>query len=182
MAPHYPRLVGVDLFSPLNIKMDALTVFNKGGSLDMTDEEAIATASIGLQLYTEVPIRSNRFPIPLVSLSQAKKAKVQAQVPMDPKYKSEVLLQRGAEALAKEKVPLRLVAGRSEKIYILFVFGLSQVLFYSFRQDMLCPPAWASSLKERVLKAGSIFTFNPGLKMEKQKKKLFFYLCKLTQV
>ena len=73
---------------------------------------------------------------------------------MDPKYKSEVLLQRGAEALAKEKVPLRLVAGRSEKIYILFVFGLSQVLFYSFRQDMLCPPAWASSLKERVLKAG----------------------------
>ena len=101
---------------------------------------------------------------------------------MDPKYKSEVLLQRGAEALAKEKVPLRLVAGRSEKIYILFVFGLSQVLFYLFRQDMLCPPAWASSLKERVLKAGSIFTFNPGLKMEKQKKKLFFYLCKLTQV
>ena len=48
---------------------------NKGGSLDMTDEEAIATASIGLQLYTEVPIRSNRFPIPLVSLSQAKKGK-----------------------------------------------------------------------------------------------------------
>ena len=36
---------------------------------------------------------------------------------MDPKYKSEVLLQRGAEALAKEKVPLRLVAGRSEKIF-----------------------------------------------------------------
>ena len=75
MAPHYPRLVGVDSFSLLNIMMDALTVFNKGGSLDMTDEEAIATASIGLQLYTEVPIRSNRFPIPLVSLSQAKKGK-----------------------------------------------------------------------------------------------------------
>ena len=36
---------------------------------------------------------------------------------MDPKYKSEVLLQRGAESLAKEKVPLRLVAGRSEKIF-----------------------------------------------------------------
>ena len=81
---------------------------------------------------------------------------------MDPKYKSEVLLQRGAEALAKEKVPLRLVAGRSEKIFqtnILFVFGLSEVLFYLFRQDMLCPPSWASNLKERVLKAGSFFTF-----------------------
>ena len=36
---------------------------------------------------------------------------------MDPKYKSEVLLQRGAEALAKEKVPLRLVVGRSEKSF-----------------------------------------------------------------
>ena len=43
---------------------------------------------------------------------------------MDPKYKSEVLLQRGAEALAKEKVPLRLVAGRSEKIV--------QPTFFSF--------------------------------------------------
>ena len=64
---------------------------------------------------------------------------------------------------------------------ILFVFGLSQVLFYSFRQDMLCPPAWASSLKERVLKAGSIFTFNPGLKMEKQKKKLFFMYANLLR-
>ena len=55
---------------------------------------------------------------------------------------------------------------------ILFVFGLSQVLFYSFRQDMLCPPAWASSLKERVLKAGwgSFFTFITGLKIDKQKK------------
>ena len=42
---------------------------------------------------------------------------------------------------------------------ILFVFGLSQVLFYSFRQDMLCPPSWASNLKERVLKAGLFFTF-----------------------
>ena len=40
---------------------------------------------------------------------------------MDPKYKSEVLLQRGAEALAKEKVPLRLVAGRSESINQHFV-------------------------------------------------------------
>ena len=60
MAPHYPRLVGVDLFSPFIIMMDALTVFNKGGSLDMTDEEAIATASIGLQLYTEVLIRSSQ--------------------------------------------------------------------------------------------------------------------------
>ena len=65
MAPHYPRLVGVDLFSPLNIMMDALTVFNKGGSLDMTDEEAIATASIGLQLYTEVPIRSCQISHPM---------------------------------------------------------------------------------------------------------------------
>lgn len=41
---------------------------------------------------------------------------------------------------------------------------------------MLCPPAWASSLMGRVLKAGSIFTFNPGLKMEKQKKKSFFWM------
>ena len=55
----------VDLFYPLNIMMDALTVFNKGGSLDMTDEEAIATASIGLQLYTEVPIPSCQISHPI---------------------------------------------------------------------------------------------------------------------
>ena len=56
----------VDFFSPLNIMMDALTVFNKGGSLDMTDEEAIATASIGLQLYTEVPIRQSQISHPMI--------------------------------------------------------------------------------------------------------------------
>ena len=56
----------VDFFSPLNIMMDALTVFNKGGSLDMTDEEAIATASIGLKLYTEVPIRSCQISHPMI--------------------------------------------------------------------------------------------------------------------
>ena len=66
MAPHYPRLVGVDSFSLLNIMMDALTVFNKGGTLDMTDEEAIVTASIGLQLYTEVPIRSCQISHPMI--------------------------------------------------------------------------------------------------------------------
>lgn len=57
-----------------------------GGTLDMAEDAAVATASIGLQLYAEVP--------------------------KDPRYKSEVLVQRGAESLAKEKVPLRLVAGR----------------------------------------------------------------------
>ena len=97
---------------------------------------------------------------------------------MDPKYMSEVLLQRGAEALAKEKVPLRLVAGRSEKSFNqhLFAFGLSEVLFYSFRQDMLCPPSWASNLKERVLKAGSFFTFVTVQEMEEKKQKTLF-LC-----
>jgi len=73
----------------------------------MTDDEAVATASIGLQLYVEVP--------------------------KDPRYKSEVLVQRGAESVAQEKVPVRLVAGR---------------------QDMLCPPAWAAKLRDRVEEAG----------------------------
>jgi len=78
-----------------------------GGTLDMTDDAAVATASIGLQLYVEVP--------------------------KDPRYKSEVLVQRGADSLAREMVPVRLVAGR---------------------QDMLCPPAWAAKLKDRVEEAG----------------------------
>ena len=52
----------------------------------MADDAAVATAGIGLQLYMEVP--------------------------KDPRYKSEVLVQRGAESLAKEQVPVRLVAGR----------------------------------------------------------------------
>ena len=63
----------VDLFYPQNIMLDALTVFNKGGSLDMTDEEAIATASIGLQLYTEVPIRSSRIYNPTCFFEPGKK-------------------------------------------------------------------------------------------------------------
>ena len=57
-----------------------------GGTLDMSDDAAEATASIGLQLYVEVP--------------------------KDARYKSEALVNRGAESLAREKIPVRLVAGR----------------------------------------------------------------------
>ena len=62
------------------------SITSPGGTLDMADDAAVATAGIGLQLYMEVP--------------------------KDPRYKSEVLVQRGAESLAKEQVPVRLVAGR----------------------------------------------------------------------
>ena len=65
----------------------------------MTDDEAVATASIGLQLYVEVP--------------------------KDPRYKSEVLVQRGAESVAQEKVPVRLVAGRWD-LLLLFPFTFLQ--------------------------------------------------------
>ena len=64
----------------------------------MTDDEAVATASIGLQLYVEVP--------------------------KDPRYKSEVLVKRGADSVAQEKVPVRLVAGRWD-LFLLFHFYLS---------------------------------------------------------
>ena len=69
------------------------------GTLDMTDDEAVATASIGLQLYVEVP--------------------------KDPRYKSEVLVLRGAESVAQEKVPVRLVAGRWG-LFLLFPFTFLQ--------------------------------------------------------
>ena len=45
---------------------------------------------------------------------------------------------------------------------------------------MLCPPSWASSLKERVLKAGSCLTFINGLKIDKQKKTFVWDVCKLV--
>ena len=65
----------------------------------MTDDEAVATASIGLQLYVEVP--------------------------KDSRYKSEVLVLRGAESVAQEKVPVRLVAGRWD-LFLLFPFNFPQ--------------------------------------------------------
>ena len=75
--------------------------------VDMTDEEAVAAASIGLHLYQEVP--------------------------KDLRYKSEVLVKRGAKALAGEGVKVRLVVGR---------------------QDMLCPPMWAERMRDTVVEEG----------------------------
>ena len=76
------------------------SLLSPGGNLDdMTDDAAVATASIGLQLYVEVP--------------------------KDPRYKSEVLVKRGAESVAQEKVPVGLVAGRWG-LLLLFPFTFPQ--------------------------------------------------------
>ena len=62
------------------------SLLSSAPSLTMDPEEAVITAAIGLQLYTTVPEH--------------------------PLYCSEMLRERGTVALARNRVPLQLVAGR----------------------------------------------------------------------